>query len=116
MKGLKIIHQALRDLLKENRSMMLHKLIPIAQQIELEAKVLVPFETGVLRDSIDVRVSRGPRYPGIIAVASAKNPKTGYDYATIQHEKPDYKHNEPEQYQYIAQPFNAAIERFMEDL
>lgn len=116
MKGLKIINQELRSLLKEKRTLLLKELTPLAEQIELDAKTIVPVDTGNLRDSINVKVSRSPRYPGIIATASAKNVRTGYDYAKIQHENPDYHHNTPGQYKYIEKPFDEAVEKLMEVL
>lgn len=70
----------------------LEDLEDLAEDIENNAKMLVPLDTGALRDSIMVRVSRSPRYPGIIAHASAI--MDGFDYALIQEENEDYKHEE----------------------
>lgn len=63
----------------------------LAEDIESNAKLLVPLDTGALRDSIMVRVSRSNRWPGIIAHASAT--MYGYDYALIQEENEEYSHD-----------------------
>lgn len=116
MKGFKYVQQDLRNLLREQHTLGLKLLPPIAEQIASEARAIVPVKSGVLRESINVRVSRSPRYPGIVATASAVNPKTGYDYATIQHENPDYHHEAPGQYKFIEEPFNKAVEQLFKEL
>lgn len=63
----------------------------LASDIENNAQLLVPFDTGALQDSIEVRVSKSRRFPGLIAHASATN--AGYDYALIQEETEPYKNN-----------------------
>lgn len=68
----------------------LEDLEDLAEDIENNAKMLVPLDTGALRDSITVRVSKSPKYPGIIAHASAI--MDGFDYALIQEENEDYRH------------------------
>ena len=68
----------------------LEDLEDLAEDIENNAKILVPLDTGALRDSIRVRVSKSPKYPGIIAHASAI--MDGFDYALIQEENEDYRH------------------------
>ena len=68
----------------------LEDLEDLAEDIENNAKMLVPLDTGALRDSIAVRVSKSPKYPGIIAHASAI--MDGFDYALIQEENEDYRH------------------------
>ena len=95
-----------------------------AEEVESDARYLVPKETGELEDSIIVYVSRSPRYPGIIAKASAKGRyKTGtqgyagYDYAYTQHEREDYSHDEPEESaHYLAGPFALAVARVYRQL
>ena len=79
--GLKDISEELRSFLKENRNLQLKEMEWIANNIYLDAIDLVPLDTGRLQDSINVDISKSPRYPGIIAYASARNPKDNFDYA-----------------------------------
>ena len=79
---------ALEKMVKEDYadiwSEHLEDLEDLASDIQNNAEMLVPLDTGALMHSIEVRVSRSHRYPGIIAHASATN--AGYDYALIQEE------------------------------
>lgn len=61
----------------------------LAEDIQNNAEILVPLDKGALQESIEVRVSRSRRYPGLIAHASATN--AGYDYALIQEETEPYE-------------------------
>lgn len=63
----------------------------LAEDIQNNAEILVPLDKGALQESIEVRVSKSRRYPGLIAHASATN--AGYDYALIQEENEDYNHD-----------------------
>lgn len=82
-----------------------------AEWIQEDAKAITPVDTGKLRDSINVRVSKSNRYPGIIASASAKS-KRGYDYALIQEENENFSHEEPGQAHYLSQPFYQVLDEF----
>lgn len=83
-----------------------------AEWIEEDAKALAPVDTGALRDSISVRVSKSPKYPGIIASASAKAKYSpNFDYALIQEEREDFVH-EQGQAHYLSEPFYANIDQF----
>lgn len=86
-----------------------------ADWIESDAKAIVPVDKGKLRDSITVRVSKSPRYPGIIASASAKSPR-GFDYALIQEENEEFSHVEPGQAHYLSQPFYQVLDDFYYEL
>lgn len=79
--------------------------------IQDDAQAIVPVDKGKLRDSIVVRVSKSPRYPGIIASASAKS-KRGFDYALIQEENENFSHEEPGQAHYLSQPFYQILDDF----
>lgn len=82
-----------------------------AEWIEADAREIVPLLTGKLRDSISVRVSKSPRYPGLIASASAKS-KRGFDYALIQEENEEFSHEDVRQAHYLSQPFFAILDDF----
>lgn len=110
--GLRQIKNDLRNMLKEHRTMALTEMENLADEIYGKAQSLVPYDTWELQSSIQVDVSHSPRYPGIIATASAKNVKTGYDYALIQEENEDYKHKPGRQAHYLAQPFGEAVQEF----
>lgn len=110
--GLRQIKNDLRNMLKEQHTLALADMEDLADEIYGKAQALVPYDTWELQSSIQVDVSRSPRYPGIIAVASAENPKTGYDYALIQEENEDYKHEPGRQAHYLAEPFGEAVQEF----
>jgi hypothetical protein len=112
--GLRQIKEDLRQTLKEHHTLATKELVRAAAYIQGEAEALVPVKTGQLRDSIDVTVSRSPRYPGIIATATAINYRTGYDYALIQEVNESYEHPNGGQAHYLEQPFIVAVEDFYE--
>lgn len=62
----------------------------MADRIVDDAKAVVPLDTGKLQSSIQARVSKSNRYPGLIVQASAK--KKGFDYALIQEETEWFSH------------------------
>lgn len=82
-----------------------------AEWIQEDAKAIVPVDKGKLRDSIFARVSKSPRYPGLIVSASAKS-KRGFDYALIQEENENFSHEEPGQAHYLSQPFYNVLDDF----
>ena len=82
-----------------------------ADWIESDARAIAPALAGKLRDSINVRVSKSPRYPGIIASASAKSPR-GFDYALIQEENEEFSHEDPGQAHYLSQPLYQILDSF----
>ena len=106
------IKQSLRDILKNERTLGGKELQRIADEMYDKTQALVPVKTGALKESIIVKVSKSPRYPGIIAVATARNPKTGYDYALMQEEREDYQHPNGGQAHFLAEPFEEAVEEF----
>ena len=82
-----------------------------AEWITADAQELVPLLTGKLQNSINVRVSKSNRYPGLIATASAKS-KKGFDYALIQEENEEFSHEGVRQAHYLSEPFYNIIDEF----
>lgn len=62
----------------------------IGADVVSQAQEMVPIKTGVLRDSIDYKVSKSHRYPGLMVYATAKH--RGYDYALVQETDETYSH------------------------
>jgi hypothetical protein len=58
-------------------------------RVQRNARKRAPLETGRLRKGIKITSTRRGTFR--ISVR-AKNPKTGYNYALIQHNNPEYKH------------------------
>ena len=114
--GLKEIKDDLRQQLKEHHRRTSQELEDAADYIYSKAISLVPVDTGELQDSIQVDISLSPRYPGIIAIATAKNIYTGYDYALIQEVNEDYNHLHGGQAHYLEQPFREAVEKFYKEM
>ena len=85
----------------------------LAEDIENNAKMLVPLDTGALRDSIMVRVSKSSKYPGIIAHASAI--MDGFDYALIQEENEDYRHLTADDSERMAHYLGGSFALFLSD-
>ena len=114
--GLKEIKDDLRQQLKEHHKRTSQELEDAADYIYSKAISLVPVDTGELQDSIQVDISLSPRYPGIIAIATAKNIYTGYDYALIQEVNEGYNHPHGGQAHYLEQPFREAVEKFYKEM
>lgn len=122
--GLREIKDDLRQMLRQHRTLALKELEITADRIYVEAYAKVPvledtyanrkkgLISGQLQDSIQVDISRNPRYPGIIATAEAHNPNTGYDYALIQEVNEDYYHPGGGQAHYLEEPFRDAVTEF----
>lgn len=81
-----------------------------AQRIYEQAIAQVPYKTGELEGSIYVNVSHSKTRPGITAGANAYNPRTGYNYAAIQHENENYEHPIKGKAHYIIDPFKKETE------
>lgn len=85
----------------------------MADWIVEDARQLVPIDTGKLDLSIQARVSKSPRYPGLIvsATARAKYDKS-FDYALIQEENEAFEHEPGRQAHYLSQPFYNILDAF----
>ena len=114
--GLKDISEELRSFLKENRNLQLKEMEWIANNIYLDAIDLVPLDTGRLQDSINVDVSKSPRYPGVIAYASARNPKDNFDYAFEQETNETYEHDDDRQAHFLEKPFRKYVKKYFKKL
>lgn len=83
--------------------------------IVTEAKRLVPVATGTLQNSIQARVSRSNRWPGLIVSASARSRnQRGFDYALIQEQNEEFSHVVGQAH-YLRDAFLGAIGDFYED-
>lgn len=105
----KLVREDLKEIMKEHYDM----LEQTAEDIQGDAEMLVPKDTGELAASIEVRVSKSPRYPGIIAHASAKD--KGFDYAVVQEENEEFSHEDDESAHYLGGPFALHVSEFYED-
>lgn len=84
----------------------------LADWIVEDALALVPVDTGKLKESITARVSKSPRFPGLIVQASAKAKyKPSFDYALIQEENENFSH-EVGQAHYLSEPFYRLVDEF----
>lgn len=81
----------------------------IADRIVGDARALVPVDTGKLKASIKARVSKSPRYPGLIVQASAI--RKGFDYALIQEENETFFHTVGQAH-YLSEPFYSVLDEF----
>ena len=111
--GLRQVKEDLQALLKEKRTLALNEMEIVADEVYAGATARVPYKTWELHDGIDVDVSRSPRYPGVIAVATARNPKTNYDYAWIQEVSSWYRHKHGRKSHYLEVPFEEAVKKFL---
>lgn len=123
-----LIKQQYNDIWKNH----IAELQEVAEYIEEDAHLLVPKDTGKLNESIDVRVSKSRRYPGIIAHAYANsggkpgpNGYQGFDYAYLQEiveEEPyegselAYSHENDESAHYLGGPFTIHVMELFEQL
>ena len=65
------------------------EIIELMVRVQRNACNRAPLDTGRLRKGISVTSTRRDTFRISI---HAKNPKTGYDYALIQHNNPEYEH------------------------
>ncbi len=114
--GLQEVKEDLRRMLKENHTLQIRLLERASDYIYSEAVDLVPVRTGRLQDSIEVTVSKSPRYPGIIATATALNPETMFDYAYEQETNESYKHRNGGQAHFLEQPFRKYVKKIYRKL
>lgn len=113
---------AVRRNLRNLRNKMKREIIKTTEDIVLDladkAMNLAPIDTGELRKSVDPVVEvKSNRIRGNVTF-SAKNPKTGYDYALIQHEELSFNHPRGGQAKYLEQPLkenSARYKRMMDD-
>lgn len=80
-----------------------------APRILAEAQRQVPYDTGLLHDSIRVTASGRKDRAALTAYASAKN--GNFDYSLIQHENLTYVHTEGRKAKYLEDPFIEGVER-----
>lgn len=99
--GLTKAIQNLNTFHKETPVVIQDELRTLGYRIQARARSLAPEQTGRLRKGIQARVLRNTLY----VYAHAYNPRTGYDYAYIQHNNPDYKHPIGE-YRFITKAVN----------
>ena len=107
--GLQEASNRLTKFLKTLDTVPTQILLEEAPKIEQTAKNRTPVETGKLRDSVRVVVSRDKRRPGLYAQASATN--RGYNYAYIQHENEAYNHPNGGQAHFVESAFVEGVER-----
>lgn len=111
----KMVREDYKNIWKEH----IEDLEDLASDIQNNAEMLVPLDTGALMSSIEVRVSRSRRYPGIIAHARATN--AGYDYALIQEETEPfdggkYAHDDERLAHYLGGSFASFLAQYYEDI
>ena len=104
--------RGLQKFLHDVQTVTAQELETFRVNVETEAKAQVPIgETGNLQESIKVRVSRSKLKPGINITAMARDPRSGYNYAPIQHERADYEHTVGK-WHYLSDPFNQELKKF----
>lgn len=86
--GLSNAIQKLNTFHRETPQVVQEELKSLGLRIQTRARALSPVQTGRLSRGIQTRVLRNTLY----VYAHAYNPRTGYDYAYIQHNNPDYHH------------------------
>ena len=109
VEGLNEASRRLTKFLKTLQTVPTQVLLEEAPRIEQTAKNRTPVDTGKLRNSVKVRVSRDKRRPGMYAQASEVH--NGYDYAYIQHENEAYNHPNGGQAHFLESAFVEGVER-----
>ena len=106
------IEQAVAADYKEIWNQHIDDLETLAEWVVDDAMALAPVDSGKLRDSIKARVSKSPRFPGLIVQASAKAKyNKSFDYALIQEENESFSH-EVGQAHYLSEPFYKLVDDF----
>lgn len=99
--GLSNAIQKLNTFHRETPQVVQEELRTLGFRIQTHARNLAPMQTGRLRKGIQTRILRNTLY----VYTHAYNPRTGYDYAYIQHNNPDYKHSIGE-YRFLTKAVN----------
>jgi len=110
-KGGEEVMRALRLLGEKAPDAMGKALYQEANDIIREAKVLTPFDTGVLHGSAFVNL---PEVSGAEVSVTLGYGQAAKDYAEIQHEELSYYHKPPTQAKFFEQPFQEATGNGME--
>lgn len=111
LKSIKAAKARLTKLLKATQYNVQDILEREASKIQEEAVALTPYKSGKLEASVRVSVSKSKTEPGLNISASARDPRSGYDYAAIQHERTDFEHPIKGQAHYLIEPFNRGTRR-----
>lgn len=110
-KGGEEVMRALRLLGEKAPSAMGSALYQEANDILREAKVLTPFDTGVLAGSAFVDT---PQINGAEVSVTLGYGQAAKEYAELQHEELSYYHKPPTQAKFLEQPFQEAASNGME--
>jgi|LSQX01.2.fsa_nt_gb hypothetical protein len=81
-----------------------------ARYLKNQAKKETPRDTGRLERSVNTSVSRTKRGPSLNISASARDVRTGFNYAALQHENIYFKHSKGKSH-YLLDPYNRTIRR-----
>lgn len=111
LKSITDAKKGLQQFIREVQVVTAQELETFRVNVETEAKAQVPFQTGRLQESIKVRVSRSKTKPGVNITALARDPESHYNYAPIQHERPDFQHDVGK-WHYLSDPYNQEVRRF----
>lgn len=85
----------------------------VRANIHTKAIAQTPYKSGKLEASVYVRISRQKGRPGLVAGARANAPKTGYNYAVIQHENTTFNHPIKGKAHYLSDPFRQEVDNFI---
>lgn len=96
------------------------KKVPQIQKEELQATATeiiaqmeeeVPEDTGRLLEGLYVHITKR----GLTAGANAHDPRSGYNYAVIQHENEEFFHDKGKPF-YVSQPFVEGVARLVKNI
>ena len=110
-KGGQEVMRALRLLGDKAPQAMGSALYQEANDIIRAAKVLTPFDTGVLEGSAFVN---NPQITGSEVTVELGYGQAAKEYAEVQHEERSYYHKPPTQAKFLEQPFLEAVNNGME--
>lgn len=79
---------------KNQFRLMTETMAKVVEEVRKETVEITPIKSGKLSRSFkDTYITRNSQMIVVQVRMSALNPRTGYDYAMIQHENPVYKHH-----------------------
>ena len=110
------VRRNLRRMGKDVKKEVIKTLEDIALDLADKALNLAPVDTGRLRKSADPEVIVSNNKARANVTFSAIDPKTGYDYALIQHEDLSFKHPRGGQAKYLEQPLRRNSGRYRQEL
>lgn len=111
-RNINAIRTNIKNMKKEIKQKTIEAFEDVVLDLGIKASERAPVDTTRLRKSVDPEVSiKGSKIRATVTF-SAKDPKSGYDYALKQHEDMSFKHPKGGEAKYLERPMNENREKY----